>query len=96
MILQAQADSVIEVIPKIRPTTDSRNADRELQHRIRSFLQQKRIPHSSQLRVDVKNGVVTLRGTHRSFYHKQLCIHCCQRVAGVVELVDATHVHPPG
>jgi hypothetical protein len=25
----------------------------------------------------------------RSFYEKQLCQHCCQRVAGVVRMVDA-------
>jgi hypothetical protein len=27
-----------------------------------------------------------------SFYHKQLCLNCCQRVAGVVRLIDQIHV----
>jgi osmotically-inducible protein OsmY len=92
MILQAHADTAVEIAPRIR-FPDSHTADRELQRRIRTFLEQMHIP-SSQLRVDVKNGVVTLRGSHRSFYHKQLCINCCQRVAGVVELIDSTKVVP--
>lgn len=70
-------------------------ADVELQRRVSNFLQNRCVPRSSNLEIEARNGVVTLRGTHRSFYHKQLCINCCQRVAGVVRLIDATKVAPP-
>ena len=69
-------------------------ADLELQRRVRNFLQNRSMPQSSNIKIEAANGVVTLRGTHRSFYHKQLCINCCQRVAGVVQLIDATKVVP--
>ena len=92
MILQAQADIMMPVC-NASTTANSAVADRELQRRISNFLENRRLPHS-KLRIDAKNGVVMLQGTHRSFYHKQLCINCCQRVAGVVRLIDATHVVP--
>jgi hypothetical protein len=69
-------------------------ADIELQRRVRNFLQNRCVPRTSDLQIEASNGVVTLRGTHRSFYHKQLCINCCQRVAGVVRLIDTTKVSP--
>jgi osmotically-inducible protein OsmY len=68
------------------------DSDRELQRRVSIYLANRRLPSSSRLRIEAKNGVVTLSGTHESFYHKQLCINCCQRVAGVVRLIDATRV----
>jgi hypothetical protein len=83
-------------MPVINVVANSAAADRELQRRIGIFLENRQLPHSSQLRIDAKNGVVTLRGTHRSFYHKQLCINCCQRVAGVVQLIDSTKVLSAG
>ncbi len=94
--MQAQAEALPTLFtPSLETTSSSvRNADRELQRRVRNYLQNRRLPQA-QLRIDAENGVVTLRGTHRSFYHKQLCISCCQRVAGVVQLVDATKVDSP-
>ena len=91
--MQVQADSVMPVIT-VSNVANSAVADHELQRRISIFLENRRLPYSSKLRIDAKNGVVTLRGTHHSFYHKQLCINCCQRVAGVVRLIDTTRVLP--
>jgi osmotically-inducible protein OsmY len=91
--LQAQADVLLPVHP-VSIAASSAVADRELKRRICIFLENRQLPHSSKLRIDAQNGVVTLHGTHRSFYHKQLCINCCQRVAGVVRLIDATRVLP--
>ncbi len=91
--MQAHADAVTSVLD-VPLVGNSVAADHELQRRISSFLLNRRLPQSSKLRIDAKNGVVTLQGTHRSFYHKQLCIHCCQRVAGVVRLINATRVLP--
>jgi hypothetical protein len=39
---------------------------------------------------------VTLRGRVPSFYQRQLFIHCCQRVAGVVQLNDELQVPEVG
>jgi hypothetical protein len=89
--LQAQADALLPVYVPCN-VDGAAAADRELQRRITIFLENRCLPHASKLRIDAKNGVVTLQGTHRSFYHKQLCINCCQRVAGVVRLIDATQV----
>jgi osmotically-inducible protein OsmY len=94
MILQAAEPSVTTAV-NVSRLNNSATADRELQRRIRSFLSN-RLPQSSRLRIEADNGVVTLHGTHTSFYHKQLCINCCQRVAGVVQLIDTTKVIAPG
>jgi osmotically-inducible protein OsmY len=94
MILQAAEPSLTTVATGSR-LLNSETGDRELQRRIRNFLSS-RLPQSSRLRIEADNGVVTVRGTHTSFYHKQLCINCCQHVAGVVQLVDATKVVAPG
>lgn len=92
MTLQAQADAFATIQHNSSNLSNSAGADVELQRRIRIFLQSRRVPRSMDLKIEAKNGVVTLQGTHRSFYHKQLCINCCQRVAGVVQLIDATKV----
>jgi osmotically-inducible protein OsmY len=94
MILQAQGEAISTARISLSDLPDSAQSDTELQRRIRLFLQSRCVPRSSDVKVEVNNGVVTLRGTHRSFYHKQLCINCCQRVAGVVRLIDATKVLP--
>jgi osmotically-inducible protein OsmY len=94
MMLQAAEPPVNTVVTGSR-LPNSAIGDRELQRRVRSFLSN-RLPQSSRLRIEADNGVVTLQGTHTSFYHKQLCINCCQRVAGVVQLIDMSKVVSPG
>jgi osmotically-inducible protein OsmY len=94
MILQARADVADFAASQASPPDNSGHPDRELQRRVHNFLQNRRLPRSSSVKVEAHNGVVTLRGSHRSFYHKQLCISCAQRVAGVVRLIDATKVLP--
>ena len=94
MILQAQAD--------VAGSTDALSAsidpfetfapDRDLQRRVHNFLRSRHVPMSPTLKIEACNGTVTLRGTHRCYYHKQLCINCSLRVAGVVRLIDATKV----
>lgn len=67
-------------------------ADRDLERRIVNFLSRRHVPGLRQLEVKANNGIVTLRGQVRSFYEKQLSHHCCRRVAGVVQLIDAVEV----
>jgi hypothetical protein len=94
MMLQAAEPPVNSVATGSRlPNPGTSN--RELQRRVRSFLSN-RLPQSSRLRIEADNGVLTVQGTHTSFYHKQLCINCCQRVAGVVQLIDMSKVVSPG
>jgi hypothetical protein len=77
-------------------TTSSSAADRDLESRIESYLAMRHVPGLRQLEVLANNGIVTLRGQVRSFYEKQLSHHCCRRVAGVVQLIDAVDVvHTP-
>jgi osmotically-inducible protein OsmY len=56
--------------------------------RVQNFLLSKVSPARGGLNVIADGGVVTLRGSVGSFYHKQLCIHGAQRVAGVHRVVD--------
>jgi osmotically-inducible protein OsmY len=64
----------------------------ELKRRILNFLHQRHVPTLRSIHVDVDQGVVTMRGRVDSFYHKQLCLNCCQRVAGVVQVIDQIRV----
>jgi osmotically-inducible protein OsmY len=94
MILQAQAQvaGATDTFSTSIDGVETRSPDRDLERRVRNFLRSRHVPMSSTLAIEVRNGVVTLRGTHRSYYHKQLCISCCLRVAGVVRLIDVTNV----
>ncbi len=66
--------------------------DADLKRRIVNFLWQRHIPSIRRISVDVENGRVIMQGKVGSFYEKQLCINCCQRVAGVLRLVDRIEV----
>lgn len=66
--------------------------DRDLERRVVNFLSARSVPSLRRLRVDVHDGVVTLRGKVHSFYEKQLAINACQRVAGVQRLIDTVAV----
>lgn len=67
-------------------------SDRELSRRIGNYLVSRHVPGARWLEIESQGGVVTLRGIVRSFYLKQLCIHCCQRVAGVIRVQDELEV----
>jgi hypothetical protein len=68
------------------------DTDSDLKRRILNFLDQRHVPSLRSIHVDVEQGVVTMRGRVDSFYHKQLCLNCCQRVAGVVQVNDEIRV----
>jgi hypothetical protein len=77
------------LLQRLRPESP---ADRELEARILGYLLARNAPATGQIEVDANNGTVTVRGRVRTFYQRQLCVHCCLRVAGVVRLVDQIHV----
>lgn len=66
--------------------------DRDLERRVVNYLAQQHFPQLHAVQVKARQGVVTIRGDVSSFYERQLCIHCCQRVAGVVRLNDQIKV----
>jgi osmotically-inducible protein OsmY len=68
------------------------DSDRELSRRISNYLVSRHVPGARWLEIESAGGVVTLRGLVRSFYVKQLCLHCCQRVAGVLRVQDELEV----
>lgn len=68
------------------------DADRDLERRVTSFLAARHVPGLRYLAVKATGGVVTVSGQVLTFYEKQLCNHCCRRVAGVLELINAVSV----
>lgn len=62
--------------------------DWDMKQRLINFLRQKEVLRRDNVRVDVTEGLVTLSGFVHSFYEKQLLISACQRVAGVISIID--------
>jgi osmotically-inducible protein OsmY len=68
--------------------------DRELERRVGNFMA-KHFPRLQTVEVEARQGVVTIFGRVNTFYERQLCISCCQRVAGVTGLNDKVEVAQP-
>ena len=66
--------------------------DLELERRVTIFLAQRNVQSLRLIRVAAKNGTIILTGKVQTFYERQLCLSCCQRVAGVLHLVDEIEV----
>ena len=66
--------------------------DQDLRRRVVNYLVGRNVPNLRQIHVEARGGTVILRGRVRCFYHKQLCIHCSRRVAGVMKLIDRIEV----
>ena len=64
----------------------------ELVRRIENYLFQRNPQIVDTVRVAVDGDDVVLSGNVTSFHHRQLCIHTCQRVAGVIRIVDRIEV----
>ena len=67
-------------------------ADRDLQHRVALFIQQRQLSRGAHLTVRARRGVVTLAGVVPSFHHRQLLYSLARRVAGVVQVEDELDV----
>ncbi len=73
----------------------NRENDLALAHRVCECLRQTHRPSIERLQVETHGGVVTLTGQVFSFHEKQLCLSLCQRVPGVVRIVDRLAVLEP-
>ncbi len=79
---------------RIMATLDTavERADGDLERRTRIFLAQKNVSALRGITVFASDGTVKLRGRVCSFYEKQLCLNCCQHVAGVIQVIDEIEV----
>ena len=66
--------------------------DADLRSRVTHLLHMRQIRDLRNVAVEVVDGTATLHGKVRSFYHKQLCLSCCQRVSGIAQIVDRIDV----
>jgi hypothetical protein len=71
------------------------SADRELEQRIVASLKSHHVPSLHRVKVEVREGVVTLRGEVNSFYAKQLTQHSARRTAGDRPVIDELSVVTP-
>ena len=69
-------------------------ADHDLEARVRNYLFGNKMPMLRDIDVEVFGDSVVLRGHVRLYYHKQLCVSCCLRVAGVRNVDDQIVVEP--
>lgn len=67
-------------------------SDRDVRFRVESYLNSKHFPSFRSLDVQVEQGIVTLTGSVENFHERQVALHTCMRVAGVLEMVDQVQV----
>ena len=67
-------------------------SDTELRKRVRAYLIGRHFPSFESLELDVHDGEVTISGHVSSYYEKQVAYASCQRVAGVISLIDQIEV----
>jgi hypothetical protein len=67
-------------------------ADGDLERRTRIFLAGQGVSALRRITVSASGGALKLCGRVHSFYEKQLCLNCCQHVAGVIRVVDEIEV----
>jgi carbon storage regulator len=84
--------SGIATPPRRRSVQDGKTTDRELQRRIKNFLEGLNLSALRDLEVEVHSGAAVITGQVRTFYHKQLATSCCQRVAGVLSVLNEVQV----
>jgi osmotically-inducible protein OsmY len=66
--------------------------DRDLEHRIINFLQERHVPECQGVQVKAAVGTVVVSGQVSSAHSKWLCMECCRHVAGVIKLVDKVRI----
>lgn len=76
-------------------TAGNHASDLDLERRVANYLDGRFMPSLRRLAIEADGGIITMRGEVSSFYEKQIALHCCRRVAGVRELIDAIDVESP-
>lgn len=73
-------------------TRPDQTADSDLERRIVTFLLERGLHSLRCLEVEVHGGLAVIRGNVRTYHEKQLATCCCQRVAGVLQVVNDVRV----
>ncbi len=73
------------------PTVEQTDSQ-DLCRRIIDFLIDRGLGCVDRLRLTANGGVLTVRGWLPSVDDQRLCLSCCRHTAGVVRVVDRTHV----
>ena len=74
--------------------SQSDRQDTDLRERVALLVQQRGLAFDSNVHIEARGGVVTLRGTVPTYYRRQLLYSSARRVAGVLEVVDQLEVEP--
>jgi osmotically-inducible protein OsmY len=77
---------------EMQPNILSVESSSDLEQRVKNYLALQQFPAFRGLEINARDGIVTVRGAVRSFHERQVCIACCQRVAGVSKVCDQIHV----
>ena len=76
------------------------NGDAELLERVRMHLAGRGIPSFARLNLQIRHGILTIRGSVHTPYEKQLLLQSARRVSGILDVVSdqlATHkIADPG
>jgi hypothetical protein len=75
-----------------QPQTGTEASDRDLEKRILNYLSRFYLQVSRRVQVKASQGFVTLMGTVRSYYHRQLCLEFAKKVDGVTAVSDCLTV----
>lgn len=67
-------------------------SDADLSRRVLNFLHARNVPHCGDLEVEVRNGEAIVAGCVATGYEKQVVSSCCQRVAGVLRVINEVRV----
>ncbi|MGI9518864.1 MAG: BON domain-containing protein [Pirellulaceae bacterium] len=66
--------------------------DDDISHRVTSYLVHQGLEGVEGLEIEVRDGVVTLAGTVVDDQQRHLALSSCQRVAGVLQLIDELQI----
>lgn len=73
-------------------TQGTNTSDADLVRRVVIYLTARGVRRANLLHVKARSGVVVLQGRMDSMTDRDLCISCCQRVAGVLHVIDELSV----
>lgn len=67
-------------------------ASQDLQQRVALYLQNRQLAFGGRLRIEAKQGTVTLAGRVPTFYRRQLIYAATRKIAGVLKVIDQLEV----
>ena len=62
--------------------------DDRLKNEISQRLSHQHFPSFKELNVEVDHGLVTISGTLKSYYHRQIALSTCQQLVDAITVID--------